>query len=138
MKKLFIILSLCFVTLNSMAQTEGFRFKALSMLETGDRDYRRGRSGEISRFQILPSLWARYCSDRRSKAWENPWIARGVAVKIMQDRVRAFKATYHHEPTLAEWALLWHCPARVEHPTSSDLDYIRRFSNLVEKFQQGK
>lgn len=140
MKKIFCIISLCFIALRSFCQTDFIRLQALSMIESGDNDTKIGSRGEVSRFQIMPAVWRFYAGDRVN--WRNPFIARGVTVKIMRDRVRAFEIRYGRLPSDFEWAFLWHRPAYVLAPTlpqvhahqAKDIDYAIRFRNLVYRY----
>ena len=53
------------------------RWAALSQIESGDNDKAVGRMGEISRYQILPDVWAAFAPDTAN--WENSQDALAVA-----------------------------------------------------------
>ena len=60
-----------------LASAEGFsRLEAISLIETADEDRAIGQKGEVSRYQILPSVWREYTS---ATAYQNPRIASAVA-----------------------------------------------------------
>jgi len=102
------------------------RWKALSMLETGDNDYAIGRCGEISRFQIRAQLWP-------GGNPQNPSAALVVARSIMQARVERFVQTHKRLPTDFEFYVLWNAPAEVDHPVPCVAERAQRFANLVER-----
>jgi hypothetical protein len=104
-------------------------FAALSQIETGDRDI-VGVSGDVSRYQISRAVWARYTTLPVSAA-KNPLTAFNVAKAIMQDRCTAFEKANHRPPTAAEFYILWHRPAQLNHATRATRDLASRFSNLV-------
>ena len=108
------------------------RFEALSMIESGDCDTCIGASGEVSQYQILPSVWRQFTKLPTSAA-VNPLTARNVAICVMENRVWHFVKRQHRQPTNSEWYLLWHRPARVLHPRPRELERARRFANLCEK-----
>ena len=88
---------------------------SLAMVETGARDARpsaadriRGAAGEVSRFQILPSIWQQYS---KSRDYENPEVAWTVAQRILADRSKAFRGETGREPNALELYLLWHKPS---------------------------
>jgi hypothetical protein len=128
MKKLLCLFALCLATLRSFASHEDPRFRALGMLETGNDDYAIGSKGEVSRYQIMPDIWPK-CLDPH-----DPELARHMAQALMTARVRWFQKQFGIEPGPYNWALLWHCPHRIKHPTASDRDYANRFVNLVQKY----
>jgi hypothetical protein len=102
------------------------RWRALSMLETGDNDYAVGRCGEISRFQIRPQYWP-------GGNPRNPQAALAVARRIMHARVERFVQTHRHQPTDFQFYVLWNAPAEVDHPVRCVAERARRFANLVER-----
>ena len=108
--------------------TDAQRLSALSAVESGHNDRAIGPRGEVSRFQVLPSIW------KRSGGRTNPADrsnAQRVAALVMRPRVDSFVKTHQRAPSSQEWYLLWHCPARVMRPTQSDLAKATRFSRLL-------
>lgn len=108
------------------------RFEALAQLESGGNDFAVGNAGEVSRYQIMPQAWNEIPLRSISQA-TNAAAARVVARNIWYNRVVDFQYSHQRMPTDSEWALLWHCPARVDHPTKGDRDYTNRFINLLSK-----
>ena len=100
------------------------RWAALSMLESGDNDRAIGSHGEISRFQIRPSLW-------RSGDPQDALAALTTAQKIMQARLHHFKVTHQREAMDFEFYVLWNAPWQVNHPSAVVSERARRFVNLV-------
>jgi hypothetical protein len=91
---------------------------SLAMFESGATgvtrsaaDLKRGGSGEVSRFQILPEVWHQYS---RSRDYDNPEVAWQVAQRILDDRVRRFRAATSREPNAQELYLLWNKPGSFE------------------------
>lgn len=121
----------------SPSDAEKARFAALSMIESGDDDRAIGKSGEVSRYQIMPAVWREYTKLPISAAG-NPFTAKSVALAIMDDR---YGPTYPRGWTVkcadTTWYLLWHRPATVRDgrkPTAREMDRALRFANLVQKF----
>jgi hypothetical protein len=88
--------------------------EALAMFESGAvdtrtcaADKRRGASGEVSRYQILPSVWRQYT---RAAQYDNPALAWSVAQRIIRDRTAWFQAKTGREPSSVEIYLLWNKP----------------------------
>jgi hypothetical protein len=105
------------------------RFSALSMIETGNNDRVVGKAGEISRYQILRPEWHRVT---RSVNYSNPQIARIVAERLADQRVRVFKAAYNRLPTHEEFYALWNAPRRLLEGRLNKriAERCRRFANL--------
>lgn len=125
----FCLLFGAYSCLAGSSSVDNIRFKCLAMLETGNKDHTIGRDGEVSRYQIKPSLWRQYASNLPLSAARNPDMAWQVAQAIMADRVRTFTVGHGRPPNQFEWAVLWHRPTR-KHLTANDRDYATRFDNL--------
>lgn len=106
---------------------------ALSQIESGDNDRAIGPNGEVSRYQIKPSVWAAELSGRTfsQRHPENQKIAAAVALEIWQRRVNRFMAQYDAPPTPRIMYLLWHRPAHVFTATARERERATRFANLV-------
>ncbi len=116
--------------------------EALGQIETGANqpeqcaaDFARGCAGEISRYQLLPSVWRAYGGGDPT----NPRNAWGVACLVIRDRSAAFVRAVHRPPTPRELYALWTAPGQF---ASRGYDWRRlspavrersqRFANLVE------
>lgn len=77
---------------------------ALGMIETGNNDREVGGAGEVSRYQILPSVWRQY-SD--SENYRNPQVSLQVAQRHWTTLYTAFKRGAHREPTDFDMYVLW-------------------------------
>lgn len=102
---------------------------ALGMIESGNNDKARGRSGEVSRYQIMPSVWRAY----RGGNPRNEYEATRVASKIMSDRIERFQSIHGRSPTFRECYTLWNKPSRAMRLSASAVDLKRgeRFEALV-------
>ena len=109
------------------------RWAALSQIESGDNDKAIGKRGEISRYQILPDVWAAFAPDKAN--WENPKDALAVAKETMKKRCRDFEQSFHRAPTDFEFYVLWNAPAQIERPGSTVTERAKRFCNLLGKDQ---
>ena len=107
------------------------RLTALAMLETGNNDRMIGRAGEISRYQILKSEWHAVTN---SVCYADPETARGVALTLLERRVRSFRKAYDSDPTDFEFYGLWNAPSQVLQRRVSPrvAERCHRYSNLCE------
>jgi len=121
------ILSILFATHSALAMD---RFAALSMIESGDNDFARGKAGELSRFQIRRDVWTNITSQPISMATQ-PKAAEAVARTIAGKRCQAFEIQQHRSPTDLEFYILWNAPSQIGKPSRVVLERARRFSNLV-------
>lgn len=87
----------------------GSLFQALSAIESGDDDNAVGRSGEVSRYQIMRSVWRKYGNGLNPR---NPVHAKSVALKILLDRSEAFALRHNRPPSNRELYGLWNAPAQ--------------------------
>ncbi len=67
----------------------------------------RGTNGEVSRFQIMPSVWRQHS---QSRDYDNPEVAWEVAQQVLQERSRWFSAANGRAPDAAELYLMWNKP----------------------------
>ena len=77
---------------------------ALGMIETGNHDGEIGGAGEVSRYQIMPSVWRRY-SD--SQNYHDPGISVEVAREHWVALYTVFKRQARREPTDFDMYVLW-------------------------------
>lgn len=122
------------------AKAEPLRY-ALGLFESGAEsfqrghsDYKRGNSGEVSRYQIMPDVWKRYS---KNHDYHNPTVAWEVAERILTDRVNDFRDRMHRDPNATELYLLWNKPGHFSAARFSlkrvDRHYLaraQRFANL--------
>jgi hypothetical protein len=116
--------------------------EALGQIETGANkpersaaDFARGPAGEISRYQLLPSVWRAYGGGDAT----NPTNAWEVASRVIRDRSADFERAVHRPPTPRELYVLWTAPGQF---AKRNYDWQRlspavrerseRFANLVE------
>jgi hypothetical protein len=126
----FWVFILCLVLCHASAQD--IRIVALSQIESGDRDDAIGACGEVSRWQVLQSVWMEYAKD------ENPKVSSEAVVvvnRIINDRINHFTQRYHRQPTDEEYYLLWHRHARVLNPRINEKERAERFANLVRSMR---
>ena len=111
---------------------------ALGMIETANNDEEIGGAGEVSRYQIMPSVWRHY-SDSRS--YQDPDVSLEVAQQHWTALHVFFKQQAHREPTDFDMYVLWNTrygyyaskgfkPARLNPVVR---DRAERFANLVER-----
>jgi len=114
---------------------------ALGMIETGNNDSAVGGLGEVSRYQIMPSVWKAYS---QSSKYRDIDAATEVAQKHWTSLYEYFKKKTDREPTDFDMYVLWNTrygyysakgfePARL-HPVVRDR--AQRFANLVEDSQR--
>jgi hypothetical protein len=119
---------------------------ALGLFESGadtfqrnGADYKRGDSGEVSRYQIMPAVWKQYSS---TYDYYNPTVAWQIAERILADRVEEFRAKTHRSPSGTELYLLWNKPGHFANAKYSlkrvsrlYLTRAQRFANLYTAVQ---
>jgi len=110
---------------------------ALGMLETGNDDREIGGAGEVSRYQIMPSVWRQYSPSRN---YRNPEVSLAVARRHWATLYLAFKQQAGREPTDFDMYVLWNThfgyysgrnfdPARL---APAVRDRAQRYVNLVQ------
>jgi len=110
---------------------------ALGMIETGNNDKAVGGLGEVSRYQIMPSVWKSYSSVQR---YREPEAATEVAQQHWTALYEYFKSKAGREPTNFDMYVLWNTkygyyagkgftPDRLSPVVR---DRAQRFTNLVE------
>lgn len=119
---------------------------ALSQIESGDNDNAIGRSGEVTRYQIMPALWFSGIGKNRNAITgrfispTNKQMADIAAVALMMDRENRFWNINHRVPTDFEWYLLWHRPAiylsKNRPARSREIDRAQRFANLCQQLSR--
>lgn len=110
---------------------------ALGMIETGNNDGAVGGAGEVSRYQIMPSVWQQYNPARN---YRDPAMSLEVAQQHWTSLYDYFRKKTGREPTDFDMYVLWNTrrgyyathgfnPARLH---STVRDGAQRFCNLVE------
>jgi predicted membrane protein len=114
------------------------RLFALGAIETGNNDNEIGQAGEVSRYQIMPSVWKHYS---HSSYYENPQVSRVVAQQHWSSLRASFKNKTGREPDNFDMYVMWNTcygyyaskgfrPARLDPVVR---DRAQRFVNLVER-----
>ena len=103
--------------------------KALEEVESNGNPRAVGRHGEMTKFQVMPSVWREYNNKPIHRCGPNEIAA--TVKEIWSDRVDAFTLRHGRKPTAAELYLIWHRPARATRPTKVERERAVRFSNLV-------
>jgi hypothetical protein len=112
------ILAHLFMTLTLSLQADtSILLQTLAAIETGAKtnvqekaDFKIGKDGEISRYQILPGEWEKYKGTFKGFDATDPTIAFRVAERILLGRVTKFKSIHGRDPTPLEVYVLWHRP----------------------------
>ena len=112
--------------------------ESLAMFESGathiarcQSDKMRGRSGEVSRYQIMPDVWRQYT---KSREFDNPEVAWHVAQRILQDRTDWFRSMTGREPDALELYLLWNKPGHFK-AAEFDTDRVQtHFKRRAQRF----
>lgn len=104
---------------------------ALGQIESGNNDHVTGKQGEISRYQIKPSVWGRLTN---LKCYSNPDFAWEIAQHILTERSKHFEERHKRKPTIRELYICWNAPAqamggKISRAVAERAD---RFANLVE------
>lgn len=121
--------------------------EALAEFETGARratrcaaDYAIGSAKEISRFQILPSVWREYSGPAD---YHNPNTAWTVARKILQDREADFRRATGRHWDAFDLYLMWNAPGAYRRAgwdrakvSRVVFERAQRFENLMQARQR--
>jgi hypothetical protein len=105
------------------------RLVCLAMVETGCNDMAIGPSGERGRYQETLAVFKEF---NPTNCWQfyygltNADFARLQAEGVMLNRLHR----YGRVATDTEFYLLWHRPARPNHPKPAEKDRALRFQNL--------
>jgi hypothetical protein len=114
---------------------------ALGMIETGNDDNEIGGAGEVSRYQIMPSVWKHYS---QSSHYQNPAVSLAVARSHWTSLYNRFKQQAQREPTDFDMYVLWNTrygyyarkgfnPSRLN---TIVRDRAQRFVNLVQRTEE--
>jgi hypothetical protein len=118
MRKMFFILAVLtglivgpYCQALPLQQSLGMFESGATHLKRGAADLKRGQSGEVSRYQIMPEVWRQYS---QSREYDNPEVSWAVAQRILQDRVVWFRNATGRHPDALELYLLWNKPGHFE------------------------
>ena len=125
------------VAVGNPAVLDAHRRMALGMIETGNRDDEIGGAGEVSRYQIMPSVWRQYS---QSQNYRNPDVSLAVAQKHWARLYAGFVKQAHRQPDDFDMYVLWNThygyyaskgfnPDRL---CSAVRDRAQRYVNLVQ------
>jgi hypothetical protein len=125
------------IVLGDPAVLDLHRRLALGMIETGNRDDEIGGAGEVSRYQIMPSVWRQFS---QSANYRNPDVSLEVAQKYWTRLYGRFVQQAHRKPTDFDMYVLWntHYGYYASHGFNPDRlsatvrDRAQRYVNLVE------
>lgn len=140
--KLTLLLLTLVTTFSASTPDFGTLLACIAEVETGATnttnqqraDLLRGRDGEVSRYQIMPSVWA--ANSGPSDQPTNPLHARRVAGRILLVRISHFRQTNYRQPTPMEIYILWNKPAMAYSGKwrGSVVEKARNYSRLVNNF----
>jgi hypothetical protein len=85
-------------------QAELSKLEALSMIESGDNDLAIGGAGEVSRYQIMPTVWRRFTS---STDYADAQVSTWVAEQYLASLESSFQKRAGREPTDFDRYVLW-------------------------------
>jgi hypothetical protein len=107
------------------------------MIETGNDDREIGGAGEVSRYQIMPSVWKSYSG---SRDYDDPGVSLDVAQQHWSSLRAYFKKNTVREPGDFDMYVLWN--TRYGYYASKGFkpallnpvmrDRAQRFVNLIE------
>lgn len=75
-------------------------------------DFKIGKHGEVSRYQIMPDIWALY-DPKDTADPTNPYTSKYIAEKILWDRDLKFRLNRKRPPTPCEVYVLWNAPNQI-------------------------
>jgi hypothetical protein len=104
---------------------------ALGMIETGNDDSEIGRAGEVSRYQIMPSVWHQYSA---SRDYRDPATALQVAQRYWSTLYSRFKRQAHREPTDFDMYVMWN--TRYGYYAGRGLDPYKLGVNVRDRAQR--
>jgi hypothetical protein len=89
---------------DSIPALDARRLNALGMIETGNDDRAIGAAGEVSRYQLSPSVWKGYS---KSTDYRNPEISLRVARQHWNYLAAYFKEKTSRPPTDFDMYVMW-------------------------------
>ena len=104
------ILAILLTTVGTKAELS--RLEALSLIESGDNDAAIGSAGEVSRFQILPHVWAHYS---RSRAFRDCRVSSQVAATHLRELTTWFQQQTGRPASDFDIYVLWNAGPNYYH-----------------------
>lgn len=104
---------------------------ALGMIETGNNDNEIGGAGEVSRYQIMPSVWKHYDDSER---YQDPTVSLVVAQQHWLKLYATFKKQAHREPSDFDMYVLWN--TRYGYYASKGFSSVRLNSSVRDRAQR--
>ena len=80
------------------------KLEAIGMIESGNNDRAVGSAGEVSRFQIKPSVWRQYS---QTPAYRNVTVSAQVAEKYLASLETGFRTRAGRLPSDFDLYVLW-------------------------------
>lgn len=99
------------------------------------QDHKVGSYKEITRYQITPSIWARYSNQPRQDYLHDKIVAR----QILSDRLTTFWTLKKRNPSIKELYILWHRPAIAYNSSIVPTNVKKRaerFENLLLEYMK--
>ncbi len=112
--KAFMAMTAFAVALHAAPVVDDRKLDALAQVESNRRDRAVGSCGEVSRYQLLPSIWRaaeREIGFRMSPT--NAADAKVVASLVWRERVVDFEVRRRRSPSPFELYVLWNAPAQL-------------------------
>ena len=138
----YVVLGMLAVLLSAAVPCRALELKqALGQIESGATkatrcaaDAKVGTKREVSRYQILPSVWRKYTD---SRDYQNPTVAWEVTERILAERYAWFRGATGRDWDAVDLYLMWNAPG-VYAKASWDrrkvsrvvLERAERFANL--------
>lgn len=87
-------------------QTEA-KLRAISAIETGDKDNVVGSRGELSRYQIMPSVWKKHFAKKKCELHIPAEAKRCAYVHVLYLEYKFQEAHAGREPSAAQLYCMW-------------------------------
>lgn len=140
--KRYVVLGILAILFAGTARSEALELKfALGQIESGASkptrhaaDAKVGTRREVSRYQILPTVWRKYST---SRDYQDPTVAWEVTERILLDRYNWFRNATGREWDATDLYIMWNAPGVYEKANWDRrkvsrvvLERAERFANL--------
>ncbi len=127
-----VVLGLC------SSEAASTKLDAISLIETGNRDWVIGSAGEVSRYQIKPIVWRQYSA---SRAYTDVQLSTRVAAEHLSYLETVFRSKAGREPSDFDRYVMWNAGfnyyARKRFSPRAVQSIVReratRYANLCQK-----